>query len=62
MIKTSQKKLDKLGLSCTKFSGHRSGGSTVSDIASVHVLTDPAAPDERTYSEKDNIANQKTGI
>ena len=34
----------------------------MSDIASVHVLTDPAAPDERTYSEKDNIANQKTGI
>ena len=45
-----------------KCSGHRSGGSTVSDIARVHVLTDPAAPDERTYSEKDNIANQKTGI
>ena len=45
-----------------KCSGLRTGGSTASEIDSVHVLTDPAAPVERTYSGKDIIANQKTGI
>ena len=43
-------------------SEHRTGGSTVSDIDSVHVLSDPAAPDLRTLSLRDGIAHRKTGI
>ena len=44
-----------------KCSGLRPRGSTESDISSVHILTDPAAPDDRNYSGRDIIDNQKTG-
>ena len=44
-----------------KCSGHRVGGSTVSEIDSKHVPTDPAAPVLEDLRLLDEVAHQKTG-